>query len=458
MKRSLRSKLLLQYTALVLVCMLVIPAFVAGQMGRQFHKFSAERFAEDRQQLVEMIQGSIVSGNNGKDLQNEILRWPVVSAKVYGADGAELFELRHVSHRRKTGTAAQRGFKGRLQTETVELLAGNGTKIGSVKLEILPFKISREGFFLKKFKRNLELWIVIMLVLAALFAVYMTEKIIRPVLEAAKRAEMISKGNFPAEKSAGSDIKEIQQLTDSVDRLGCELAEQENLRRRLMSDIAHELRNPVTVVKAHLEAFEDGVWEPTHDRIALTRSEIDRLSLLIKEVEKLTALEKADTALVLSNTDLSLLAEECAQSFDPLFENKGVELKREIDKGAELVLDAAKIRQVMENLLSNALRYTDKGGTVLLSLKKHDGRTELFVKDSGIGISAEDLPNVFERFYRTDKSRARESGGMGIGLAVVKAIVEAHGAKIRAESSEGKGSCFTIVFEAQKYCRSGAEQ
>ncbi len=445
MKNSLRSKLLFQFTTLVLICMLVIPSFIGWQMNRQFRKYSSERFEEDREQLVKTLEKSFAEGRNGTDVTSDMLRWPIAEVTVYNSNGTKIYEVKHISRRKRAGNT-QKSNKNKIRTLAEDLHSKTGEKTGKVIFEVVPFKLSREGFLLRRFQQNLEIWIAVMLVLSAFFAIFMTERIIRPVLAAAKRAELISKGYFPAEKSKESDIKEIQALTDSVDRLGNELAEQENLRKRLMSDIAHELRNPVTVIKAHLEAIEDGIWEPTPERIALTISEIDRLSLLIKEVEKLTTIEKTGNGLILTQTNLAHLAEKCALTFTPLFENKGVKLTIETDKDVMLALDPAKIRQVVENLLSNALRYTDKGGIVQLSLKKNNREILLSVKDSGIGIADEDLPNIFERFYRTDKSRTRESGGMGIGLAVVKAIIEAHGAKIYAESKEGQGSTFIVKF------------
>ena len=205
-----------------------------------------------------------------------------------------------------------------------------------------------------------------------------------------------------------------------------------------MSDIAHELRNPVAVIKSHLEAIEDGVWEPTPERIRLTVSEVDRLSQLIREVEKLTSIEGAAHSLSVEETDASSVVEKASLVFDPLYKNKGVELKRDIEPGVMMQLDGAKMRQVVENLLSNALRYTDAGGSVT-------------VADTGIGIAAKDLPYIFERFYRTDVSRARTSGGIGIGLAIVKAIVEAHGGTIEVESEPGKGTRFTVKIPKRNY-------
>ena len=218
-----------------------------------------------------------------------------------------------------------------------------------------------------------------------------------------------------------------------------------------MSDIAHELRNPVAVIKSHLEAMEDGVWEPTPERIRLTVSEVDRLSQLIREVEKLTSIEGAAHSLSVEETDASSVVEKASLVFDPLYKNKGVELKRDIEPGVMMQLDGAKMRQVVENLLSNALRYTDAGGSVTVALTGGEKEMTVSVADTGIGIAAKDLPYIFERFYRTDVSRARTSGGIGIGLAIVKAIVEAHGGTIEVESEPGKGTRFTVKIPKRNY-------
>jgi signal transduction histidine kinase len=233
-------------------------------------------------------------------------------------------------------------------------------------------------------------------------------------------------------------------LIESINRLGLGLEEQEELRKRLMSDIAHELRNPLTIIKSHLEAFEDGVWEPTGERIKLTVNEIDRLSAMISEIEKLTSIENAGKNTVFEPVDMSYEIERVASIFDPLYIAKSVELKREIAEDVVMAADAKKIRHAVENLLSNSLRYTDSGGKVTLSLKRSADEVRIEVSDTGIGISESDLPYIFERFYRTDKSRTRASGGLGIGLAITKAVVEAHGGTVTAESQEGSGSRFTI--------------
>jgi signal transduction histidine kinase len=272
----------------------------------------------------------------------------------------------------------------------------------------------------------------------------MADVISRPILNVSKRASLISRGKYRVQDDLRSDITELQLLIDSINRLGLGLEEQEELRKRLMSDIAHELRNPLTIIKSHLEAFEDGIWEPTKERVKLTVDEIGRLSRMISEIEKLTSIENAGKGLVVESVNLSKEIERVAMTFDPLYSAKSVELKREIEDGVMLAADGDKIRQAIENLLSNALRYTDSGGRATISLERSSGEVCIKVTDTGIGISDKDLPYVFERFYRTDKSRTRSSGGLGIGLAITKAAVEAHGGSVTAESREGEGSTFII--------------
>ena len=244
-----------------------------------------------------------------------------------------------------------------------------------------------------------------------------------------------------------SNITEIQQLIDSVDTLGQRLDLQEKLRQRMMGDITHELRNPVTIIKSHLEAIEDGIWQPTPERIHLTVEEVDRLSNLIKDVERLMTIEGMDNAMSFEQSNFSDLLKNSISSFFPLAKSKSITLKSDINDGIFCKLDAPKIRQAINNLLTNAIRYTDSGGTISIFLtpSPKDNVVTLSISDTGIGIAEKDLPNIFERFYRTDKSRTRASGGMGIGLSVVKAVVEAHGGKIIAKSKQGEGTTFVVT-------------
>lgn len=463
MKHSLRSQLIFQYMVIVIVCMLVIPTAISNLLEWQFKNFLDERLDEYENEFSEYLASTYAEngswrGRGALPRGSNFLRWPVAMVQITDSDGGVVRVYRRfavkpgpmhgMGHHR--GGMAQAEIEG-LMVRHKEIVVG-GTTVGKVSFFVLPFNKSPENKFLQQFNKIMYYAVAVMLIIAAMIAIFMANRISRPVLNAARRAQQISMGKYAGEENRGaSDITELQTLIESVDRLGKGLEEQEELRKRLMSDIAHELRNPVAVIKSHLEAIEDGVWEPTPERIRLTVSEVDRLSQLICEVEKLTLIEGAGHSLSMEETDASSVVEKAALVFDPLYKNKGVELKREIEPDVMTLMDGAKMRQVVENLLSNALRYTDPGGSVTVSMRGAEKEITICVADTGIGIAAKDLPYIFERFYRTDVSRARTSGGIGIGLAIVKAIVEAHGGTIEVESEPGKGSRFTVRIPRRNY-------
>lgn len=459
--RSLRSKMLMQYAAIVLICMIVIPAGIAQVLHFQMRHFVETRLFEEEHRVVVFMQDIYESGGTWdiqrlSRLQGDLMRRPIASATLIDSYGRVIWEFRRMGMRDigfdHTGRGNGGGmhdnrtiteFSQRYITRESKVIV-DGQVVGTIRFVYMPFIETREAAFLKQFYRHMFSAVALMLVIASLFAFVMADRISKPVLKVANRASLISMGKYRSRDEMSSNIRELQILIDSMDRLGFSLEEQEELRRRLLIDVAHELRSPITIVKSHLEAFEDGVWSPTPERIKLTVGEIDRLSSLISEIERLSSLESGDGHLVYSYVNLSEELGKEATLFEPMYKEKSLTLSREIQPDIVTAVDMSKLRRAVENLLQNALRYTDHGGNVTLSLSARDNIAEISVQDSGIGINEKDVPYIFERFYRTDKSRARESGGMGIGLAITKAIVEAHGGEITVESQEGRGSKFVI--------------
>lgn len=459
--RSLRARMLMQYAAIVLLCMIVIPAGIAKALHLQMKHFLENRMFDEEQSVVLFIRDIYESNGSWNlsrlsQLQGDLLRRPILSATLTDKYGRVVWEFRRLGMRDvlpdKMGRGKGEGMQSHMSmTEFSQRNMIRNSKIiaddkvvGTIRFVYMPFIETREAAFLKQFNKHMVFAVAIMLVVASLFAFIMADRISKPVLRVANRASLISRGKYRTSDGMSSNIRELQILIDSIDRLGMSLEEQEELRRRLLVDVAHELRSPVTIVKSHLEAFEDGVWSPTPERIKLTVGEIDRLSSLISEIERLMSLESGDEHLVYSYVNLSEELEKEATLLEPMYKEKSLTLSREIQPDVVTAVDMAKIRRAVENLLQNALRYTDFGGNVTLSLRTRDDMAEISVQDSGIGINKRDLPYIFERFYRTDKSRTRESGGMGIGLAIAKAVVEAHHGDITVESREGSGSKFVI--------------
>ncbi len=207
------------------------------------------------------------------------------------------------------------------------------------------------------------------------------------------------------------------------------IEKQEDIRKRLTADVAHELRTPLAAISTNLEAITEGALEPTPERMKKCYDEIQRLSNLVSDMEKLATAES--DVLKLNRQPLDLLG----LARDVFAEVTGVPVT--------ISADRERLFQVLTNLKSNAEKYSN--GVVSVAVQDIGKFAEITVTDSGQGIAPEDLPHIFERFYRADKSRNRSKGGAGIGLAIVKTIVEAHGGKVKAESELGKGSSFAIL-------------
>ena len=239
--------------------------------------------------------------------------------------------------------------------------------------------------------------------------------------------------------------RELDGIAAAVNSLSRGLAAQEELRRRLTADMAHELRTPLATLQSHLEAMIDGVWSPDGNRLNGLHEEILRLSRMVTDMESLARLESG-TALARRDVDMRALVERLVGTHEPLFRDGGIALSFSCAPAGEVMafVDPDRIAQAVVNLISNALRYTSAGGSVQVAVDADAESVTIRVSDTGIGINAEDQERIFERFYRTDASRSRDTGGSGIGLSIARAIIEAHGGTISVRSAEGHGSEFRL--------------
>lgn len=287
------------------------------------------------------------------------------------------------------------------------------------------------------------------IILVCMISYFVAKNLSRPLVEMRKAAEKMAKGELEVRiETLGND--ELNELGNSLNQLAAKLQLQETSRKNMTSDIAHELRTPLATIKSHLEAFEDGVFQPTSDRIHSLKEEIERLISLVQDLEHLTAMESPEFSLEKKQEELNKIITKSMDAVAGAFVQKGVALYSELQPNVELSVDAKRIAQVLINLLSNALRYTPAGGKVIISTHAEKDSVFISVKDTGIGIPKEEIKQVFERFYRGEKSRSREHGGSGIGLTIVKRIVEAHNGLIWIKSESGKGTEVHMKFNREK--------
>lgn len=308
-----------------------------------------------------------------------------------------------------------------------------------------PYYLNEDDFrFLSALNRILFAVGIISLTGAVLAGLLLANSISRPIARTVEVTKEISEGNYHADFQKKVRTKELLELTQSVDQMAAALEEQENLQKRLTSDVAHELRTPLANVSSWLEAILEGVWEPTQERLQSCYEELNRLTGLVSDLERLRQAENENLKLQKEETDLFKLAQSVIDCFEAQLTEKRLCCTAEGVHAAACV-DPNRMKQVISNLLSNAVKYSNEGGSVRCVIDRTKDAVILRVEDDGIGIAEKDLERIFERFYRADRSRSRRTGGAGIGLTIVKTIVQAHGGRVTAESREGHGSCFTIT-------------
>ena len=316
------------------------------------------------------------------------------------------------------------------------------------KLEIsyyTPYYLDENDFqFIHALNRILALTSAVSLSLAVVLGVLFARRITKPISGVISATKKISLGDYGVKVDTNLKERETYELAESVNHMAASLEEQEYLRRQLTGDIAHELRTPVTNISSYMEMMIEDVMEPTQERLKSCYDELSRLSGLIADLERLESAESGEITLNKEDVELLSLSETILQGFETGIHEKNIDA-RVSGEEVHICADRGRLSQVIANLLSNALKYTDENGKITISVKRKKDIAELVVEDTGIGISKEDRERVFERLYRTDKSRTRKTGGAGIGLSITKAIVLSHGGTIHCESEPGTGSRFIVT-------------
>ncbi|GAA3653826.1 sensor histidine kinase [Asaccharospora irregularis] len=316
--------------------------------------------------------------------------------------------------------------------------------VGTVSIGSFPdYYSENDVLYLKTLNKVLIYSSFIALVAAIIVGFLVTNNIVRPISKVEKITKNISKGNYNQRIDEKVDTVELDNLIISINDLAKSLQKQEDIRKNLTKDVSHELKTPLTSLQITLEAFIDGIIEPTKERFSVCYEEILRLNRLVKDLEKLYSYEQDHSDINKTKFNMGEIVQNIITNFESEYKMKNITVSFSNDN-LTLNADKDKITQVIINLLSNAIKYTNEGGNIEIRLFEHKTGIKLIVKDNGVGIPDEDKEYIFERFYRVDKSRTRLTGGAGIGLSIVKAIVDSHNGTIDVESKEGKGTIFSV--------------
>jgi histidine kinase len=303
--------------------------------------------------------------------------------------------------------------------------------------------------FQASFNQALLLALLAAGVVAVLVSLLLSRGVVAPVRVLTAASERIAGGHYD-ERVPAAGFDELGQLARSFNQMAEKLEQVESMRRQLIGDVSHELRTPLTAIKGSMEGLVDGVLPATPETYQQIHTEAGRLARLVDDLQELSRVEAGTFPLDIQPVELSALVQTTLKQFTSQAQAKGIELRSDLQPDLPLVLaDWDRITQVLTNLVGNAMQYTPAGGQITILSGRNQDEVRVSVVDTGIGIPADQLPHLFTRFYRVDKSRSRQAGGgSGIGLTIARHLVESHGGRIWAESfGEGKGSSFTFTLK-----------
>ena len=461
LRYSLRNKLSVSYLLVALVTVFLIVILTNLFLDQQFKVYVQQNQAQRNQQIVASIrqqyqhgQWNVAAvGNIGVDaLGNGLI------VRVKDAAGTTLWDARTHNNGQCQHIIAQMSelmgsrypdMDGGYAEKIFPVILG-GETVGQVVIGFYgPFYLTdADVIFIDTLNRLIIGIGIFCMLLAFGLGSIIARQLSLPMSRAVKAAQMIAQGRYDCRVDDQSGTREIGQLTSAVNELAENLQAQESLRKRLTGDVAHELRTPLATLQSHMEAMIDGIWAPDKERLTSCHEEILRLNRMVGDLELLSRYENENLILQRSSFDLTELARHLLRNFAGDLAQKKITSQL---VGDEKIIwaDRDKLSQVLINLIANALKYTTDGGQIMVSIDGDREETTLSVKDNGIGMAAADLAHIFERFYRVDQSRSRGTGGSGIGLTIVKAIVEAHGGRITVASVPGQGTEFTVQLPNQ---------
>ncbi|HEX5760321.1 MAG TPA: ATP-binding protein [Thermoanaerobaculia bacterium] len=462
---SLQSRLLAAVGILVLVAVAAVA--LAARQGARRHLFqyvALERRAV-RADVVDTLR-TIAAGSDG-ELSAERLRRsasrlpPGVAALLVDARGGLVAAAGNPLRAERLATRRERGylvvtgalagpppgaFELRMRGVGVPVRLPDGSP---ATLEVLTFPSSRQGRHAATVLGSLDRRLVAATAAAGALALLLTWWVSRRVLEPVRQLQEATRdlalGRLERRVPVtGAD--ELAELAGAFNGMAAELQRQQQLRRDLTGDVAHELRTPLTAMICRLEALQDGL-ETDAGTLAGFHHELFHLARLVEDLQELALAEAGQLRVEILPCSVAAAASSAARA-------AGLEgdprLRLEVDPAVEVEADAARLRQVLTNLLTNAARHTPDGGTIRVLARREREMVAIEVADTGSGLTAEQLPLVFERFYRTDPARQRATGGSGLGLAIVKTLVEAQGGRVWVRSAPGEGAVFGVVLRGAR--------
>ena len=457
-KLKLNKKLILSLVSLIIIVILSIALSINSVFNKKFEQYIIRNNENEISNIIDSIRSKYVNGE-----------WELSSIQQIGEDAisngifVDLYDKdsnlvwgamtynKNMCHMVMGSIENNMNYminknKSNYTEKLFEIKNLDNEIIGNIKIGSygLLYYMDNDVDFLKEINKVITSIGIVMVLITIFIAILISNNISKPVEVVSNMANLIGGGDYDNKIDYDSNIVEIDMLIKSINNLSSKLEEQENLRKRLTTDISHELRTPLTSIQTHLEAMIDGIWEPDTERLNSVNEEVIRLTNLVNQLQNLAKFDSEKSKLNLAKVNVKNLI------MNVVYNNQGKALEKNINIECDLesidsYLDKDKISQVIVNLLSNAIRYTNNGGKIFISSYKENNNLKIQFKDNGIGIPKENIKYIFERFYRVDESRSKNTGGIGVGLTIVKSIIDLHQGTIEVRSEVNKGSEFIVM-------------
>ncbi|MCL6604627.1 MAG: HAMP domain-containing histidine kinase [Paenibacillus sp.] len=445
-KGGLRKRLLLSHMSVALCSLLFIMLLVNLVMTLSFGKYVENQQKAEAGFLLEDLKTSYTAaGTWPTDILMSISHQAMqrnYNVNIFDAEGNEIWGTGHM------GMGMEGVSTPRMETKSATSYAiiKDGQRIGTLKMQGnggAETLLNRN--FLQMFNRLSWGALVLVLAGAYLFSRFIANGLSRPLVEIKKIAGRMREGDLGERVILSRSQTEIEEVGLALNYLADTLQQQEKLRKNLTADVAHELRTPLAAIQSHIEAFQDGIWEATPDKLQVCHNQVMRLVQLVSDLEKLSAAENPMIQLRRESLCLNEVIQDSILAVTGRQDNQSISLVFHEQEKLYMVGDYDRLLQVFVNLLNNAYKYTLEG-RIDVGISEDSSGILVTITDTGTGINRDELPFIFERFYRGEKSRNRKTGGAGIGLAIVKAIVEAHGGTVTVHSDINEGSEFKVYF------------
>lgn len=457
--KSINSKLIISFTLIMIVTIITIRFFVNTNFKNSFEKYVDDSNKVEINHLIEFDLKGIYSNDEWdmnliENLGVDSIR-KGITIEIYNKNDQKLWSVFEdekvlsdttLSEISKNIKSIEKKKDNYFKEFKVDINNDDGELVGYAYIGHYEFTYYMENDiqFFNAANKIIDIIGIISIGSIIIISIIISKSIANPISKVSKMAKLIGEGNYKKEVSYKSSIREIDDLISSINKLSNELKEQENLRKQLTEDIAHELRTPLTSIRGHLDTIIAGIWQPTNERLISINEEVIRITNLVDKLRKLAKFDKGKNNLNKEIVDLKKYIKSIAYNYEGKALEKNIIIKYKLED-IKALIDKEKFAQVIINILANAIKYNNGNNEIYISSFKKDDNIVISIKDYGVGIAKSEQKNIFERFYRVDKSRGANEKGMGVGLTIAKSIVNAHGGEIKVYSEINKGSEFIIT-------------